>query len=140
MTARTNSRACEAWQLLLELFLSHRAHLPAVAAEFDLSATQCQVVRLMEPGRPVSMGHLAEALACDASNVTGLVDRLETRGILERRPAADDRRKKLLALTSAGTRLRAELLERMHEPPAVLNRLSPEEQRTLVQLLRRMLR
>jgi len=36
------------------------------------------------------MGQLAETLACDASNVTGLVDRLESRGLVRRRPSVAD--------------------------------------------------
>ncbi len=136
---RPPTRSCEAWQLLLELFISQRGHLPAVAAEFELSAAQCHVVKLIDPERPVSMGHLATTLCCDASNVTGLVDRLETRGLIERRAAHDDRRKKLLALTTLGVRLRAQLLARMEEPPSMFERLTPEEERALEVILRRML-
>lgn len=132
-------QSCEAWHLMLDLLLSHRAHLPVVAAEFELSPAQCHVVKLIEPGQTVSMGDLANALSCDASNVTGLVDRLEDRGIIERRLVAHDRRKKLLALTPGGTRLRGKLLERMGEPPRAFERLSMEEQRALVVLLRRLL-
>ena len=53
------------------------------------------------------MSSLAGMLFCDASNVTGIVDRLEARGLIERRPAAQDRRVKLLALTPAGEQVRA---------------------------------
>ena len=48
------------------------------------------------------MSGLAELLFCDASNVTGIADRLEARGLIERRSAGGDRRVKVLALTSAG--------------------------------------
>ena len=48
------------------------------------------------------MGELASALSCDASNVTGLVDRLESRGLLQRSPSAEDRRVKVLSLTPLG--------------------------------------
>src|SRR6187397_2650713 len=91
-----NARACEAWQLLLDFFFSQRAHLPPLAAELQLSPVQCHVLRLMEPGQPITMGRLAEVLGCDASNVTGLVDRLETRGLLRRSPSSKDRRVKVL--------------------------------------------
>jgi DNA-binding MarR family transcriptional regulator len=84
------------------------------------------------------MGQLAETLACDASNVTGLVDRLESRGLVRRRPSAGDRRVKVLVLTPTGSRLRALLLDRMTAPPA-LERLSLREQRALVRILRRLL-
>ena len=85
------------------------------------------------------MGRLAEALACDASNVTGLIDRLESRGLIRRMPSGDDRRIKVLELTRAGVRLRSTMLERMTKPPESLDRLSTEEQRELVKILKRLL-
>src|SRR6267142_1475526 len=98
----TDSTACEAWQLLVKFFFTQRADLPALASEFELSPAQCHVLHLMEPDEPMPMGRLAEALACDASNVTGLVDRLESRGLVRREPSAEDRRVKVLVLTRAG--------------------------------------
>ena len=131
--------ACDAWQLLMQLFFSQRANLPPLAAELELSPAQCHVLHLIEPGRPIPMGQLAETLACDASNVTGLVDRLESRGLVRRRASAEDRRVKVLDLTPKGSRLRALLLDRMTAPPATIRRLSVQEQRTLVRILARLL-
>ena len=136
---RASPHGSDAWQLLVELFFSQRAKLPSLAAGFDLSSTQCHVLRVIEPGRPVSMGQLAEMLACDASNVTGLVDRLESRGLLRRCPSTADRRVKVLELTPPGSRLRGLLLDRMTEPPATLQRLTISEQRSLVRILSRLL-
>jgi DNA-binding MarR family transcriptional regulator len=133
------AHACEAWELLLKFFFSQRADLPALAAEFDLSPAQCHVLHLIEPGRPLPMGRLAETLACDASNVTGLVDRLESRGLVKRQPSPDDRRQKVLGLTPAGVRLRTVLRERLQKPPDSLARLSAEDQRALVRVLRHLL-
>ncbi len=127
--------ACRAWQLLMRFFFAQREHLPSWCAEFDLSPTQCHVLHLIEPGQPMPMGRLAEALACDASNVTGLVDRLESRGLVQRQLAAGDRRVKVLGLTPAGRRLRAQLLKRATGRPLPLSRLSAHEQRALVRLL-----
>ena len=131
--------ACEAWQLLVQFSFTQRASLPALAAELELSPAQCQVLNQIEPGRPMPMGQLAGALSCDASNVTGLVDRLESRCLIERRPSEQDRRVKVLSLTPLGARLRTALLERMTAPPANLERLSAEERRALVKLLRRLI-
>ncbi len=130
--------ACEAWQLLVQFSFTQRATLPAMAAELELSPAQCHVLNLLEPGRPMPMGQLAGALSCDASNVTGLVDRLESRGLIERRPSEQDRRVKVISLTPLGARLRASLIKRMTAAPPTLARLSPEEQRALVRLLRRL--
>jgi len=129
---------CDAWRLLLRLFFTQRANLPPLAAELELSPAQCHVLHLIEPGRPIPMGQLAETLACDASNVTGLVDRLESRGLVRRRPSEADRRVKVLDLTPSGARLRALLLDRMTTPPAMLGRLSIREQRVLVRILNRL--
>jgi DNA-binding MarR family transcriptional regulator len=135
----TSVHACDAWQLLVQLFFTQRANLPPLAAELELSPAQCHVLHLIEPGRPIPMGQLAETLACHASNVTGLVDRLESRGLVRRRPSAADRRVKVLELTPTGSRLRTELLDRMTAPPATLERLTVREQQALVRILRRLL-
>src|SRR2546422_11680882 len=135
----TKSHACEAWQLLVKFFFTRRADLPTLASEFELSPAQCHVLHFIEPGRPIPMGRIAEALACDASNVTGLVDRLESRGLVRRLPSAGDRRVKVLELTPAGARLRSTLLERITKPPESLDRLSADEQRALVKILKRLL-
>jgi DNA-binding MarR family transcriptional regulator len=98
------------------------------------------VLHLIGPDQTVAMGRLAETLACDASNVTGLVDRLESRGLIVRRASADDRRVKVLALTPLGARLRTQLHKRMAaDPPDPLRRLSAAEQRALVRILERLL-
>ncbi len=128
-----------AWQLLVRFFFTQRSSLPPVAADLELSPAQCHVLHLIEPDRPIPMGQLAETLACDASNVTGLVDRLESRGLLRRRPSTEDRRVKVLVLTRTGCRLRTLLLERMTAPPAALERLSLRERRALVRILTRLL-
>ena len=139
MVKHGSAHACDAWQLLVQLFFAQRAQLPSLAAELQLSPAQCHLLRLIEPGRPVPMGQLAETLACDASNVTGLVDRLESRGLVRRRSSAADRRVKVLDLTPSGFRLRALLLDRMTTPPVTLGRLSVREQRALVRILTRLL-
>jgi len=69
------------------------------------------------------------------SNVTGLVDRLESRGLIRRQPSARDRRVKVLELTPAGARLRAQLLRRMTSGSVPLSRLTPSQQKALVTIL-----
>jgi len=132
---RAEPDACRAWQLLMKFFFAQRGHLPCSGAEFNLSTAQCHVLHLIEPGRPLPMSRLAETLSCDASNVTGLVDRLESRGLVQRRPSPGDRRVKELQLTPTGSRFRAQLLRRMAGRSLPLARLSLDEQRTLVKIL-----
>src|SRR6266487_2970748 len=62
----------------------------------------------------------AEAWHCDASNVTWTVDRLQERGLVERRTQPTDRRVKAVVLTELGGRTKAEVLGTLYEPPAGL--------------------
>jgi DNA-binding MarR family transcriptional regulator len=132
---RTDEHSCRAWQLLVKFFFAQRHHLPASGAAFDLSPVQCHVLHLIDPEQPLPMGRLAETLSCDASNITGLVDRLEARGLIRRRASPDDRRVKVLYLTPAGLRLRGQLLRRMTGKALPLARLSADQRRALVDIL-----
>ena len=127
--------SCRAWQLLVRFFFAQREHLPTLDGALELSPIQCHVLHLLEPGRPLPMGRLAGMLGCHASNVTGLVDRLEARGVVQRRPSADDRRIKVLDLTPEGSRLRAQMLRRMTTGARPISRLTVGQQRTLVKIL-----
>jgi DNA-binding MarR family transcriptional regulator len=133
----TSSPAAEAWALMQRLFGPQRKRFMTLAAEYDLSPPQLHALKALDPERPVAMSELAGILGCDNSNVTGIVDRLEYRGLVERRPADHDRRVKLLALTDEGQDLRDALADRLHAPPEELARLHPEDQRALRDILRR---
>ena len=124
-----------AWKTLFELAIAIHSKLPCIAAELGLSVPQCHVLRLLQPDRPQIMGGLARSLGCDASNVTGIVDRLESLGLIERRFAPRDRRVRELALTERGTATRAALLERLYDPPAPLLALPEDRQRDLCEIL-----
>jgi MarR family transcriptional regulator, organic hydroperoxide resistance regulator len=87
--------------------------------------------------QPQTMGAMADFLHCDPSNVTGIVDGLESRGLAERRPAEHDRRVKLVALSAEGRRLRAKILRETRRPPAWLRDLSAADQRALKAILER---
>ena len=122
-----------------ELFHASRRRFLAVASEFELSPPQVRALGVLDPDRPVPMSELADALHCDNSNVTGIVDRLEDRGLVERRSAIHDRRVKMLAVTPRGAEVRERLAERLEQAPEPLARLSPEDQRTLRDIMRRAL-
>jgi DNA-binding MarR family transcriptional regulator len=138
-TRRRSSPASEAWALMHELFHASRRRFLAVASEFELSPPQVRALGVLEPGRPVPMSELADALHCDNSNVTGIVDRLEDRGLVERRSATHDRRVKMLVVTERGAEVRERLAERLEEAPPPLAGLSPDDQRTLRDIMRRAL-
>jgi MarR family transcriptional regulator, organic hydroperoxide resistance regulator len=126
----------EAWTLMTRLVFSARPRMFQAAHEFDLHPGQLRALQLLDPESEVPMSALAGQMFCDASNVTGIVDRLEGRGLIERRPSKADRRVKMLAVTDEGRRVRAHLIERLSQPPPQLAALSPVEQLALRDALR----
>jgi DNA-binding MarR family transcriptional regulator len=70
--------------------------------ELGLTVAQVDVLRQLNALGATPMSRLAEILNCEASNLTGLVDRLELRGLVERQADPTDRRVRLLALTAEG--------------------------------------
>jgi DNA-binding MarR family transcriptional regulator len=131
--------ADEAWRLMHRLFGLHKRRLGALCQEFDLAPQQLIALRILDPAAPSPMSALAEQLHCDNSNVTGIVDRLEARGLVARRSAEHDRRVKMLDLTAQGADVRERLAERFDAAPAQLATLAPAEQRALRDLLRKAL-
>jgi len=128
------------WTRLVEVCLGVvREHFVRTVASFDLSVTQAQALRCLEPGRPMPMGEVAEQLKCDPSNITGVVDRLEARGLVERRAAPHDRRVKSLVLTEQGAALRERLSAQMFGAPAAIATLAPEDQERLGEILQHVL-
>ena len=136
---RQETAAREAWGLLMELAFANKSRFIAAMAEFDLTPALGHVLRLLQPGKPLPMNDLAVALHCDASNVTGLVDRLEARGLVARQPGERDRRVKELVLTPEGLSVRTQVLDRMGTPPEGIRALSAADQRALRDVLRRAL-
>jgi DNA-binding MarR family transcriptional regulator len=127
--------ASEAWATMRALTMAQRGAVMAIAAEFSLSPTQLFALRALQPGEPAPMSDLASVLRCDASNVTGIVNRLQERGLVQRHPAPDDRRVKHLVLTDEGRALRETLAARMDQPPAGFEELSSSEAAQLRDLL-----
>lgn len=102
-----------------------------------LTVAQATLLRMMNPEAPVPMSGLATALACHASNVTGLVDRLEEQGLVTRQASESDRRVKNIVLTPKGIEARDMLFSEIFAPPPELARLSEAELVQLEALLRR---
>jgi MarR family transcriptional regulator, organic hydroperoxide resistance regulator len=136
IAAHAKGVAGEAWALLARvMFREGKPRFPAIAAELDLSPPQAIVLRLLSEPRP--MGDLATAMHCDNSNITGIVDRLEERGLVKRQPADYDRRVKLIAITDAGSALRDDLNRALAEPPEAIAGLPEEDLVALRDILRR---
>ncbi len=137
---RSRDPGHEAWTLLYELLQRQRSRFFSIAAELGLAPMQAHTLRLLEPETPIAMSEVAEALSCDASNVTGIIDRLESRGLVERRSDPSDRRVRMLIVTGKGARLRQRLVVRLSEAPPEIASLATTDQRALRDVLRKTLR
>jgi DNA-binding MarR family transcriptional regulator len=92
----------------------------ALLRELGLTPGHLKVLAIIRPDEPRPMGVMADVMRCDASQLTWLVDRLEERGLVERRAMPNDRRVRTIALTPRGVEVRRQLLARLFEPPSEL--------------------
>jgi len=111
-----------------------RQHVAAVGHRFDFTPQQAMLLDRL--GTRQSMSQVAEALHCDPSNVTGLIRRLEQRGLVIREVDDADRRTKWLVLTPAGIAARESLLHELFQRLPVLDALDDAAQEQLLNLLR----
>jgi|SRR5215203_2506145 len=123
----------EAWGLLSSLV--YPPPFAAIARELDLRPAAFGTLRML--GEPRTMSEVAEALHCDNSNVTGIVDSLEEKGLARRRPSESDRRVKLIELTPEGRRVHKRLAEAFATPPEWMSTLSEKDRKALRDLLQR---
>ncbi len=127
----------DAWSTVISLCFSVRDWFSALCEELDLTPSQGMALKSLD--RPLPMSTLADALACDASNITGIVDKLESRGLIARRGADHDRRVKMLCVTELGRSLRDRLVKRLLEPPAALAALPLDLKTRLTATLRKVI-
>lgn len=132
----TSAEAYAVSRRLHEVTDLSRQAFASIASDHGLRAPQARLIlRLSEP---TSMGDLADHMACDRSNVTGIAARLTDRGLITATPGSD-RRVRLLALTARGRRLRAGLQRQVAEESPAMTRLSETERQTFVRLLDKLL-
>jgi len=131
------SPAEEAWALFWRIFDADTPRRGAVIAELGLSFQQARAMMRLQPEEPLPMSALAVALHCDNSNVTGIVDRMEAAGLVERRAFEGDRRVKAVALTPLGEMVREQVRARAGTPPPEIAALSEEDAELLRELLQR---
>jgi DNA-binding MarR family transcriptional regulator len=134
---KAEAEAREIVALLFELVGRMRANFQEQATKLNLSPVQAGAIMQLED--PAPMHTLADHLGCDASNITGIVDRLEARGLVERRIDQGDRRVKNLVLTKGGAQLRTRLGQQLLETSPITATTSKADQRALRDMLRRVL-
>lgn len=80
-------------ELVIQAARAAEKQLNKVLGEFGLTWPQFEVLRtLRDMGGKMSIGHIANAVGCSRGNLTGVADRLERDGWIERRRSSGDRR------------------------------------------------
>ncbi|MFE9259133.1 MarR family winged helix-turn-helix transcriptional regulator [Streptomyces sp. NPDC006879] len=121
-------------ELLAHSLGAHYADFATAAAAAGLTSSQAKTLTVLRRS-PDSMRSLAGTLGCDASNMTGVIDRLEKRGLVRREVSPADRRVKNVALTEEGIQAIDAIRSTMNGTHAGLDRLSEAEQTELARLL-----
>ncbi|MGV9272421.1 MarR family winged helix-turn-helix transcriptional regulator [Streptomyces griseosporeus] len=137
-TRRPDALTLEVVDLIGSVVARYHEEYEEAAAEHALTGAQAKLLGLLTL-EPLPMRKLAHKLKCEPSNVTGIVDRLEARGLVERRPDPADRRVKVAVATDEGRRVARTLRDSLRFAREPLAALTEEERLALRDLLRRML-
>lgn len=86
--------------------------------QFDMTPAQADVICQLGPGKIMSCGELADITMVSRGSLSGVLERLEARGLIHRKPSRQDRRRMLIRLTDAG----AEVFEKLL--PARISRMA----------------
>lgn len=137
-----NEARSVALKLLVVLARAHASvetHLHANVNAHGLTLTEFAILEVLYHKGPLLLGEVQKRILVSSGGVTYLVDRLEEKGLVERRACPEDRRARYAALTPAGEALIARIFpEHAGLIQEVMSTLTLEEQRQAVDLLRRL--
>ena len=126
---------------LIRLMMRSKKHMADIMESWQLTPMQGMVLTLFDPAKTKTMNELSVIMGCDASNVTGLVDRLEVQGLVERVSSEGDKRIKLIRLSLKGEDCRRKMLRLMGQAEAAdLRKLDAREKRMLELIINKLLK
>jgi DNA-binding MarR family transcriptional regulator len=129
----------EVFDLMVDVMQSLGRDLHDAASGHGLTPMQAMLLDRLEDDVPTPMSDLAHQLHCDKSNLTGLVDALESLGLVERTTPPADRRVRALVTTEQGRATRRSLDTRLRDENPLLARLNAADAAQLRRILQRLL-
>jgi DNA-binding MarR family transcriptional regulator len=103
---------------------------------FDLTPVQYASLIAIRTHPGIDATRLSAVIAFDRSTLGNVIERLQTKGLIERKPAREDRRVRLLYLTRQGTALLRDIMPSVEKAQArMLQPLKPADRKTLLALL-----
>ncbi|MBK7582930.1 MAG: MarR family transcriptional regulator [Myxococcales bacterium] len=128
-------------EAILYLYTESRRITKDVAARHGVTGPQLAVVKMLEPVGKLSLSELSWKIRARNSTVTGIIDRMEREGLVERRRSEDDRRVIHITLTRKGHRLAADIpVEPVQIFRQILGELSARDAAELSRILTRLAR
>ncbi len=126
---------------LLEFLLNSKHYILSLSSNHDLTPMQAMTLLLTRADEPRPMNSFCHMFNCDASNVTGIIDGLEQKGLVSRRENPADRRIKQIHLEPAGQRVQDALVSELsRNDNSVLAPLSDAEVQQFVHLIQKLAR
>jgi MarR family 2-MHQ and catechol resistance regulon transcriptional repressor len=127
------------WVVMNHAFNSIEERLRQQVESHGMSFSEFAVLEVLLHKGPLPIGDVGDRVLLTSGSMTYVVDKLEERGLIGRRPCAEDRRIIYAELTEQGR----ELIEGVFEEHSALIRrltgaLSPAEQETMINLLKRL--
>lgn len=124
------------YQRAATLAAQYRHALTKLADSFDLTGAQLNALCMFEPNKPQPMKYLCPLLTCDASNITNIIDKLESHQLIAREDNPSDRRVKMIRLTQKGAHLRQLAIASLEDIQlGSIDSLTANEKRQLALLL-----
>jgi MarR family transcriptional regulator, organic hydroperoxide resistance regulator len=120
---------------LMELFARSLDHQGSCLENLELTYSQAKLIWRLQAGDTPSLKEAARRCGVDPSNLSTVVDQLTERGLMTSRPAAHDKRVRIVRLTGEGVRMRKRLLACLAQNPTI-DSLSPTRQKELLEILR----
>jgi DNA-binding MarR family transcriptional regulator len=135
MASKPKQQEEELVSRLMELFARTLDHQGTCLETLELSYTQAKLIWRLKAGDTPPLKEAARRCGVDPSNLSTVVDQLTERGLMTSRPAAHDKRVRIVRLTGEGVRIRRRLVACMAQNPTV-GSLSTEQQKQLLEILR----
>ncbi|MDI3253314.1 MarR family winged helix-turn-helix transcriptional regulator [Pseudacidobacterium ailaaui] len=138
-TPTTDASGIHLWLVLWKAFHSVEAHALRSIAGLGMAYSDFGVLEALLHKGPLTIGQLGQKVLLTSGSMTAAINRLETKGLVERRPAVGDGRTRLIALTPKGSSLiQAAFANHRQAMEDAVGGLSIDERKTLVNLLRRL--
>lgn len=130
----------EGWLNLVRTSSQLMIHFDRLFATFGLTSSQYNILRILRgEGQPLPILEIANRMIVVVPGITGLIDRLELAGMVQRERSVNDRRVVFVSITKLASETLSKIdrpLRDLHEQ--VMGPLNREEQRQLIQLMEKL--